>query len=483
MAEEGLSSLVNQVRKYTEFSRRLLRRWWVIGLITGLGMGGSVAVALTLTHIYESRTLIAWKEGVAQSRIFTGDDSDTRQENWLQPRIEQMVSSHTRLWKLAQELGLFEKERKSLAPEVVLELLRKSIKFDTVGSDSFWIAFEYPDPLKAQATTERLAREFIAQNVGDKVKIATLTQSFMEAEVNKVKTTLDGIEGQLAQFVADHPEFQIDLATGLPRGNMGRRPTSAASAARYASVRNPELRKALARKGQLEAQIQLATNPQGDARVNQARQDLANAQRMLLTKRRQYTDQHPDVQRARGYLLQMQMQLKQAEGDSKVSGGSVQRLRDELAELDHTIARLSRVQAPKVEGGTPTPKPKVEDSGNGLSETAKTEKRWYQLNRDREINKGRFDQLYERLTKARVTAALETKRAETQFTVVDPANLPGKPIRPSRSKLVMAGTALGFLLGLGLAALLVILDPRIYNEDDLRRVCDLPILAQIPKEA
>jgi uncharacterized protein involved in exopolysaccharide biosynthesis len=483
MAEEGLSSLVNQVRKYTEFSRRLLRRWWVIGLITGLGMGGSVAVALTLTHIYESRTLIAWKEGVAQSRIFTGDESDTRQENWLQPRIEQMVSSHTRLWKLAQELGLFEKERKSLAPEVVLELLRKSIKFDTVGSDSFWIAFEYPDPLKAQAATERLAREFIAQNVGDKVKIATLTQAFMEAEVNKVKSTLDGIESELAQFVADHPEFQIDPATGLPRGNMGRRnSSSAASAARYASVRNPELRKALARKGQLEAQIQLATNPQGDARYNQARQDLANAQRMLATKRRQYTDQHPDVQRARSYVLQMQMQLKQAEGESKASGVSVQRLRDELAELDHTIARLSRVQAPKPEGGAPQPKPKVEEGG-GLSETAKMEKRWYQLNRDREINKGRFDQLFERLTKARVTAALETRRAETQFTVVDPANLPGKPIRPSRSKLVMAGTALGFLLGLGLAALLVILDPRIYNEDDLRRVSDLPILAQVPKEA
>ncbi len=134
---------------------------------------------------------------------------------------------------------------------------------------------------------------------------------------------------------------------------------------------------------------------------------------------------------------------------------------------------------------TPRPEaPKAAPKAEGtLTGTAIAEKKWYQLTRDREITKAKYDQLYERLTKVRVNASLEKQRAETQYTIVDPANFPQKPVRPSRSKLVIAGTFLGLLLGFALAALLVILDPRIYNEDDLRKACDLPVLAQIPKEA
>jgi len=185
------------------------------------------------------------------------------------------------------------------------------------------------------------------------------------------------------------------------------------------------------------------------------------------------------VQRARNYLVQMQSGLQNIMQATKVNPAGAQRIRDEIAELDRTIQRLSRTRRAEA----PVAKKEVAPSEEGLTQVARLEKRWYQLTRDREINKGKYDQLFEKLTKAKVTASLEKKRAETQFTIVDPANLPTKPVKPSRTKLVIAGSLLGLLLGLALAALLVILDPRIYNEDDLRRACDLPILAQIPKEA
>jgi uncharacterized protein involved in exopolysaccharide biosynthesis len=480
MADEGLGSLVTQVRKYIEFARRLLRRWWLVAIFTVVGIGGSVGVALMMTRIYESRTLIQWKESLNQSRVFSSEDTQQHQENWLQPRVEQLVSSRTRLWKLAQDLDLYSSERKALAPEVVLELLRKSIKFDTVGADSFWISFEYKDPHKAQQGAARLAHEFIEQNVGDRLRAALATQTFMESETNKVKQALDKIESELAQFVSDHPEFQIDPATGMPRALGGVRAPAAGGAAQYAGVRNPELRRALTAKGQLEAKLQLLMSPQSDARLQQARQDLQNAQRMLAAKRQQYTDQHPDVQRLIRYVAQQSANLRVVESSSRTSStAQAQAMRDQIAQLDETIRRLSAVRA------TPRPEaPKAAPKAEGtLTGTAVAEKKWYQLTRDREITKAKYDQLYERLTKVRVNASLEKQRAETQYTIVDPANFPQKPVRPSRSKLVIAGTFLGLLLGFALAALLVILDPRIYNEDDLRKACDLPVLAQIPREA
>jgi uncharacterized protein involved in exopolysaccharide biosynthesis len=247
-------------------------------------------------------------------------------------------------------------------------------------------------------------------------------------------------------------------------------------------VSNPELRAALTQKGQLEARLQLANSPQIDARLQQARQDAANAQRILAMKRQQYTDEHPDVQRARRYAAQMAALLRAAEGTNRTaSTATTQQLREQIAQLDEKIKRLqaqARASAPR-----PAAAPKAAPKSDGLTGAAQLEKRWYQLIGDNQVNKAKYEQLYERLTKVRVNASLEKQRAETQYTIVDPANFPQKPVRPSRSKLVIAGTFLGLLLGLALAALLVILDPRIYNEDDLRRVCDLPILAQIPKEA
>jgi len=477
MADEGMGSLVTQVRKYVEFARRGLRRWWIIAIFTVVGAAGSVGLALVMTRIYESRTLIAFKEG---ARIFTsGEDALVQPENWLQQRVQLMVSSHTRLWKMANEFDLYPGERGVLPMEVILEYMRKAVKFDTVGTDSFWISFEYKDPHKAQKVAARLAEEFIQQSAMEKMRTALVTQSFMEGEVGKAKVQMDGLEGELAQFVSDHPQFQIDPATGMPRINTGEGTPRTPS---YVNVRNPELRRALARKGQLEAQLQLARNPQGDTRLAQAKADVAAAQRSLAAKRRQYTDHHPDVQRAIAYLRQTQLQLQAVTDASKTASTPVARLREELAEVERTIAQLSRpVRRP--EAHPPKAVPKPEPSEAGLTDRAKLEKRWYQLMRDREVFKAKYDQLQERLSKARIGAELEKKRAEMQFTIVDPANFPQKPVRPSRSKVVLAGTALSMMLGLALAALLVLLDPRIYNEDDLRKACDLPVLAQIPKEA
>lgn len=478
MADHGLDSLVLQLKKYYEFGYRVMRRWWIMAIATIVAMSASIGIALTLTRIYESRTLISWKEGVNQNRIFSQEESQqNREENWLESRIEQMVSSHTLLWKIAKDFDLYPKERRALAPEVILELLRKSIKFDTVGTDSFWFSFEYKDPAKAQQVAARLAAIFIEQNVGDRIKAALATQAFMESEVHKAKVQVNAIENDLAQFVSEHPEFQIDPATGLPRGDMGGQRSTTARP-QYMSVRNPELREALKRKGQLEAQLQLMLNPQSDTRITQAKQELATAQQALASRRRRYTDQHPDVQRAIQYVKQMQVQLQSVISASRATTGNPNSIKEKIAEVDSIIARLSKTQV-KV----PTEKVKQKSVPQSkITNSALAEKQWYQLTRDREIFKAKYDQLQERLTKAKVAASMEKKRSETQFIIVDPANFPAKPLRPSRSKIAMAGTAFGGLVGFALAALLVLLDPRIYNEEDLRKVCDLPILAQIPKE-
>ena len=281
----------------------------------------------------------------------------------------------------------------------------------------------------------------------------------------------------MAQFVADHQEYRV-----LPAGGVASPTEPVRSPSSYVSVSgSPELRQALAQKGRLEAQLRVLMNPQADAKLIRARTELESALRRIASLRRKYTDRHPDVQTAQQYLRQTQVQLRLVQSASKGSATNITQLRTEIAALDKTIAKLSSPKRKRVKPAAPAkPAPPKRQL---LSKKARLEKDWYGLTRDKEVVNSRYDQLQTRLTRAKMTASLERKQAETQFTIVDRANLPQKPIRPNRTKLAMAGTALGFMLGLAIAVLLMIFDSRIYSHQDLRKVCDLPVLAQIPRES
>jgi len=486
MAEDALSNLINQVRKYVELGRRVMRRWWIIAVFGVLGVGGSVAFALNATRIYQSRALVAWKMSINLEDL--GRDSTGRpRDNYLRNQVGQLVASNTLLLKIAHDLNLYPKERPVAAPEVILEYMRNAIHFNQVGPDSVWIAFEYKDPKLAQKVTARLVKEFIEENVRDKLRAAKGTQAFMEGEAKKVKEALDLVEGKLAQFIADHPEFQVYLTGGISvphnkprRLAMGRRP---GGNRHYLPLKQtPELRSALARKGKLEARL-LALSPRGNTQVAQVQAELQRARLNLAALRRKYTDQHPDVQQARTYLRQVQQRAIAARRSQQQQSAEVVQIRRRIASLDETIARLStrrRVATRKPRGKTPTAN--ETSSEPALTGSARLEKQWYSLSGDRSVMRAKYEEVQAQLQRSKISAGAIRKQAEKEYAIVDPASMPGKPIRPSRKKIVLAGSALGFMVGIGLATLLVLFDPRIYNEDDLKKAANLPVLAQIPKE-
>src|SRR5213075_1934673 len=73
------------------------------------------------------------------------------------------------------------------------------------------------------------------------------------------------------------------------------------------------------------------------------------------------------------------------------------------------------------------------------------------------------------------------KLAETggRLTVVDPAFKPGQPSGPGKTVIVIAGFALFFVLGAGLALGLAVIDDRLYRRHDLEEL-GLAVLAVIP---
>ncbi|MBA3328042.1 MAG: polysaccharide biosynthesis tyrosine autokinase [Solirubrobacterales bacterium] len=82
---------------------------------------------------------------------------------------------------------------------------------------------------------------------------------------------------------------------------------------------------------------------------------------------------------------------------------------------------------------------------------------------------------------SRVRDQLGDEATEGSLELAEPAALPTAPARGGRLLYLALGAALGLLLAVGAAVLVEMQRPRLHVRRDDRHVCDLPILARIPK--
>ena len=70
----------------------------------------------------------------------------------------------------------------------------------------------------------------------------------------------------------------------------------------------------------------------------------------------------------------------------------------------------------------------------------------------------------------KITAKLEQHQASEKFTVIDPPQLPEKPVKPNRLAIVLIGIVLGIGLGIGTAAIVEMADTTIRTPGDIKRI-------------
>ena len=98
------------------------------------------------------------------------------------------------------------------------------------------------------------------------------------------------------------------------------------------------------------------------------------------------------------------------------------------------------------------------------------------LKREVDTNPELYEGLLQRLKEVGVTAGIGTNNV----SVVDPAEVPTGPYKPSLRKNLTIALALGLLLGVGLAYLLETLDDSIKTSEDAERRLGVPVLGLMP---
>jgi capsular polysaccharide biosynthesis protein len=103
------------------------------------------------------------------------------------------------------------------------------------------------------------------------------------------------------------------------------------------------------------------------------------------------------------------------------------------------------------------------------------------LARDMRVNENIYNMLLQKLETAKITQRLESSKEGTRYTVIDPARLPLKPVKPNKLKVIFLGLFLGTCSGAGFVFGREFLDQSFLDIQDAKQTLDLPILGGISR--
>src|SRR4051794_7655007 len=445
------------------------RRWWVVGIVWLVSLGGWFVVA-RMPDIYS-----------ASARVYVDTQSllnPLMKGMTVRPDIEQQIEimrrtliSRPNMEQLIRLTDLDLTVNSEGAREALLSGLEQRIRFAGEGRQIFNIHFEDSDPKLAHSVVQSLLQIFVEQNVGDSRRDIERTRRFVDNQIADYEKRLRDSEAQVAEFRRVNAEelrykdlvngrlqtaeFDIrQLENQLQAGTWQRDQLKAQLAGTPATLGQADAAQASASQ---------AASPAGQ-RVEQLRQQLGEM-------RLRFTEQNPSV-------VNMKRMIEQAEADARrQSGGTTtpnpmrKQLEGEIERLDFEIASIGR---------------RIELRNNELAELRKrqdevpaVELQLAQMNRDYGVLRQNYDQLIERRESIRMADRLDSQTSNVDFRVVEPPIVPTRPSGPNRTVLFGAVLGAAFAAALGVVFVLIQLKDSFSNPNRLRDAFDLPVLGSV----
>jgi uncharacterized protein involved in exopolysaccharide biosynthesis len=475
-ARDHFDRIVSHIKRAVRF------RWVAIGLIC-VGTIASVGVALVMPRMYQSETLILYREGIG-AKALIGSEIGGDASRKFGMKMKEMATSRTRLKRIIEEFRLYPRIVDRVGYMEAVEEMRKHITFTQAReSETFSLGFQGEDPDLVQKVLARLAEDLMAETSRSRVEQAGVTKEFLDAEKRRSDEELKSKEVALAQFLAKHPEFAKD-PNGTQSGGAG-------AAVRAAQTRSKSGDPALLALEREAARIQdrlgmpvKRKEREGDPRLvaarNDAEQDLKNAQRELADKLAQFTEEHPDVRAAKSKVRAAESKMNRAvaalladdshpqEAEAVVDRATLE------SQLKKINEEISQTRARKRAGA-------ATEKTEGANWIVELETEWTRLSREATDARERNQQLEDRQFKASIVESAVASSRNAQMVIVDPAF---RPAHPNRGRTVVVGVGMAASVGLALlmALLLSLLDDRLYDRHDIDAldVVLLSVMARVP---
>ena len=497
----------------------------------------SAAIAFVLPPVFRSTaTILIEQQEIPQDLVRSTVTSFADQRIQV---ISQRVMTRANLMQIIKKYDLYVEEQKKEPTEVIIDKMRDDIKMNTISADvvdprngrptqatiAFTLSFDSKSPKLAQQVTNELVSLYLNENLKSRTQMAVETSGFLTEEVNRVNKKILELEKALAVFkkknygklpdmieinmkLMDKTEQELmegerevrslkerkiylesQLAQMDPNSKLfsenGQRILSPAD--KYKELQTKYLKfSAIYGSGHpdvVRLKKELAAL-KTEVMDNDTSSDLAQQLKMLntelVTAREKYSNDHPKVKQLEKQISNIQQALNKS--------GSTQVVEDLPEQNPDNPAYIQlQAQLESAESDLRSYLKKHEQLSeklamleNRITDTPHVEREYHALMRDYDNAWAKYKELKAKQMEAKLAESLEVERKGERFTLIEPPELPEKPLKPNRTAILLLGFVFSLAGGVGTVALKETTDESIRGRKGVMTIVDVPPLGDIP---
>ena len=396
--------------------------------------------------------------------------------------INQRIMSSTRLLEIINRFNLYAQDRKSQTTEEIIAQMRQDTKFETISADvidsrtgrptaatiAFSLAYEGEKPELVQQVAAALASLYLEENLMVREQQTAGAYKFLEDEANILKAQLADIDAKISVF----KERNVNSLPELLQVNM----QVLDRIDRDIDTMNAQLASQKERQSYLQSQ--LATIP--TETVDQDRTLMRELKAKLVQMESRFSDQHPDVIKTRAEIAKLEQRISNQPG--KLTGKRAAEMNDNQAYIN-LASQLAGVET-EIDSARRQIRDlnaKRDQYRRRIDTSPKVDEVYKTLLTERNNTQLKYDDLMKKSLEAKVAQGLEKGQMGERFTLIDPARLPEKPVRPNVPAILLIGLILGIGSGVGAASFREYTDQSVRDAKELAREIKLPVLASLPE--
>lgn len=330
----------------------------------------------------------------------------------------------------------------------VYNMFKNNISVNQVSRNSSILNISYRDysSLRAKEILNSLVKAYMEEEVEQKTKEANLTLEFIDAQLDSINERLIKSETKLETFK------EKNKVVGL--GEQAIKTTE-------------QLSEYQAKLEEVQTEINILSNLQQFIKSNQdltgltigsvnfadpalgglvtRLQEEAGKRSSLLVD---YTELHPDVQKASQNISSLKRSIKNA-------------LRNNLRQLGQRKASLKGI---------------IAKFNKSIATLPKQEKELSRLTRYYSID----EKIYSFLLEKKAETAILKSSTISNSRLLDEAIQNYSPVKPKRTMMVLVGLIMGIIVGLSYAFLREFMNNTVKNSEEVEKLCSIPIYGIIP---
>jgi polysaccharide chain length determinant protein (PEP-CTERM system associated) len=492
-----MNALIEKVQSEMRGAWRFRR----IALITAWGFCGlGWLVVLSLPDKFESSARVNVDTRTALRPLLQGIAVEQDVEAQLN-LVKQTLLGRANLDKVASQVGLDSgvvtpSERNDLldglTKRITLALEAPTVRDPRIPNTLYRITYTDTNRDVALRVVDVLLNSFVEDTMGKDRASTASAERFLREQLADYDRRLADAETKLAEF----KKRNFGLVPGAEGDHFSRLTTETQHVKRLeasiavATSRRAELQRQLRGETPYVAPTETTSTPQ--ARRGQGAQTggqdtasrIQEAQARLDDLLLRFTDRHPDVIATRETLEQLKKRqleeieaLKRGDPGTAAIAGAVsnpvyQNIQLQMNQVDVDMAAMRSELADHRRNEA--------DLRRMVDTAPEVEAEYSRLTRDYDVTKTQYNNMLERLEKARVSGDAE-ETGVVRFNIVDPPSANFEPIFPNRPLLLVVVLVLGLALGAGIAYLQHMLRPVFSSERSLAEVTGLPVLGVVAR--